>query len=373
MKIQTPELDARVKERVQGAEARGLQGALNRLFGITHQPNIVTDPRGFKRVTQGEPYPEGAVFENLLEAYETFSGDLGAVRLGDSRVTQILDLPTWPSVFSSTLNQLLIEDYGETDYRWRDVVTSATRAENFHLLERFRTQAFADLPEVGEDAAYLEATVGGDEKYEYGVSTRGAKLTVTREAIIDDKVGAVTNTVAKLGRSAWRTFARAVWNLAISNATYGVDGKAWFDVDHGNLGSTALSVANLTAAAAIFAQKEPGSNDRLGLNGPFLLVVPVELENTARCLNVSDQIEGAPNPWRGRFGINGERIFVNPLLTDANDWFLFDVSGTVQIICGSRGGQESKRSRRRRRKRGKRIRLALCAGEGAAAALDGPN
>ncbi len=333
MKIQTPELDARVKERVQGAEARGLQGALNRLFGIAHQPKIVADPRGFKRVTQGEPYPEGAVFETLLEAYETYTGDLGALRVGASRVTQILNLPTWPSVFGSTLNQLLIRDYGETDYRWRDVVTSATRADNFHLLERFRTQAFGDLPEVDEDAPYLEAAVRGDEKYEYGVSTRGANLTVTRGAIIDDRVAAITNAVAKLGRAAWRTFARAVWNLAVNNATYGVDGKSWFHSDHGNVGAAALSVASLTAAAAaIFAQKEPGSDDRLGLSGPFLLVVPVELENTARCLNASDQVESAPNPWRGRFGINGERIFVNPLLADADDWFLFDVSGRVQII-----------------------------------------
>jgi hypothetical protein len=98
----------------------------------------------------------------------------------------------------------------------------------------------------------------------------------------------------------------------------------------------ALSAASLTAArAAIFAQTEPGSTERLGLGGgPLLLAIPIELEATALPLNHVHFLDSSftLNPWMHRFGENNEQIFVNPLMTDANDWYLFDASGNVGLI-----------------------------------------
>jgi hypothetical protein len=158
---------------------------------------------------------------------------------------------------------------------------------------------------------------------------------VTRRAFLNNDVQGIQRAVEQLGRAAWRTLAKACWAKIINNDTYDVDGVALFHADHGNLGSTALSGASLTAARqAIFAQKEPGGDDRLGLGGgALLLVVPAELEATAIGINQWPGSGTEGNPWFHRFGAQNERIFANPLITsDANDWYLFDISGNVGIL-----------------------------------------
>jgi hypothetical protein len=96
-------------------------------------------------------------------------------------------------------------------------------------------------------------------------------------------------------------------------------------------------VTSLTAARqALFAQKEGNSDEPLGLSGPFLLVIPIELEDTALGINNSQSVpgttDGSANPWYHRFGDHGERIFTNPLLVDGDDWCLFDVGGNAGIV-----------------------------------------
>jgi hypothetical protein len=65
-----------------------------------------------------------------------------------------------------------------------------------------------------------------------------------------------------------------------------------------------------------------------------LLAVPIQLEEMARTLNISQiaDLDGQPNRWLGRFGPNCERIFAHPIFTDQLSWYLFDISGDVDII-----------------------------------------
>ena len=69
------------------------------------------------------------------------------------------------------------------------------------------------------------------------------------------------------------------------------------------------------------------------------MVIPIDLESTALPLNHVQFLgqsltDGSYtlNPWIRRFGDRNENIFVNPLFTDANDWYLFDTSGNVGLI-----------------------------------------
>jgi hypothetical protein len=331
MKPSIEELRARLEARQPDAP-EFYQRALDRLFGIDHEFKATPGPRGLQRVTMGAPYPPGVAFESLAEAYITATGDADLSHV--DRIALIYSGPTFLNALADTLNKLLLKDYAP-DYRWRDIVTSITSAPDFRALERVRVKYVADLPTVGADERYPEIVAKGDESLSYQVATKGANLTVTRRALLGNDVQDIERAVQQLGRAAWRTLAKAVWSKVISNDAYGVDGVPFFHGDHGNLGSGALSVANLTAAReAIFAQKEPGSDDRLGLSGPFLLVVPIELESTAIAINTAERIAATDdaNPWRGRFGANNERIFANPLLEDASDWYLFDVGGGVEII-----------------------------------------
>ncbi len=322
---------------ISAEKAERYQISLDKLFGIYNGLSVERRKNGLKRVVQGAAYPvEIAAFAALAQAYILYTGDAGFDRVGVMRSTQVFSGATFPEALANTLNKLLLPDY-QTDYRWRDIV-NITAANDFRPQTRVRVDYVSDLPDVTEDQPLTEVTVSGSESVSFSVVQKEVLLFITRRALMNDDVKAIGRTVEQIGRACWRTLARRVWNTVISNAAYGVDGVAMFHATHGNLGAAALSDASLTAArAAIFSQTEPRSTECLGLSGPFLLVVPIALEATALAIN--NTISAA---WYHRFGENGERIFANPLLTDVNDWYLFDVSRNVPILeIGFLMGQEN--------------------------------
>jgi hypothetical protein len=314
-----------------------LQVALDKTFGLTHRVELVAGPNGLLRVTRGSALPsEIPAFSGLREAYVTFTGDTDVLKLKESRLSQTFSTFSFPNALANTMNGLLAKGYGEVDYRWRDIVTTVTSPSNFKTLERSRVRFVGDLEELAEDQPYEEVSDHGDEKFTYAVATRGKLLTITRRANLADNVQGIERSIEQLARAAARTLAKRVWDKVISNQAYGVDSLPVFHTDHGNLGAAALSVASLNAARlALFAQTEPGSDERLGLSGPFLLAVPIELEATAReikCEHIPGSLTYEGNAWYQRFGAVGERIFANPLFSDAGDWYLFDISRKVGIL-----------------------------------------
>jgi hypothetical protein len=202
-----------------------------------------------------------------------------------------------------------------------------------------------------EAADYAEIAAPSDVKVSYSVIQKGNLLTINRKAIINDDLRGIERMVGRLGRSARRTFARFVWAFWTSNATYDGDAKAWFHVDHANLASTALSAAQIEAhILLLMAQTEPGSAETLGLNFSggisnlgLYLVVPQALFGTALKENGREYLAAdfTPNPVRYAFGMQGERIIVNPLLTDATDWGIIrDPRDVESITVDFLGGQE---------------------------------
>lgn len=334
----TAEVPVAVTQVIRDQNER-MQIALDKTFGLTHAPQLVHGAHGLKRVVQGAILPyDVPAFDGLRDAYVRYTGDADLRYVGKSRVTQLVNMSTFENALANTLTHLLMKDYA-TDYRWRDVVTEITSPQNFKIQERVRAGYVADLAEVAEDGLYEEVPAFTDERVSYTVTQVGRTLTITRKVILADDIQAIKRLVDQLGRAAWRTLAKRVWVKLVSNDTYDVDGLPIFHADHGNLGADALSASSLTAAReAIFAQTEPGSSERLGLSGPWMLAVPIELEATALPINSCKVDPGTfsvtfqGNPWYHRFGPEGERIFANPLFSDANNWYLFDISGNVGII-----------------------------------------
>jgi len=314
---------------------------LAKTLGLTHQYYLEPVPHGLARVRQGAAFPEESEYRrysNLAEAYVDFSGDSNIGYFG-KRVTQIQGLASFEEALANVLNRMLIEDFAPADYRWKDIVTSITAPRDFRQNMRTRLVYVPDIPDVPEDQPILETPMPGTvdpESVTYTIDEKACMFSFTRRVLLSDDVGVILRGCKQLGRAAWRTLAKRVWNLLVNNTTYGGDGSAMFCAGHNNLGTVGLNGPALTAArAAIFAQTEPGGTDRLGLGGgPLLLAVPIELEEMARTLNTAQfsDLDGQPNRWLGRFGPNCERIFANPIFTNQLNWFLFDISRSVEII-----------------------------------------
>lgn len=286
----------------------------------------------------------------MQEAYVDFSGDSDIQHFG-KRVTQIEGMISFEEALANVLNRMLVEDFAPTDYRWKDIVTSIANIRDFRQNVRTRLSYVPDIGDLADDQPIPELEAAGagivdPESMTYTINQKACMFSFTRRVLINDDVGVIERGCKQLGRSAWRTLAKRVWNLLINNTTYGGDGSAMFCAGHSNLGAVGLNGPALTAArAAIFAQTEPGGPDRLGLgSGPLLLAVPIQLEEMARTLNVAqfEDLDGQPNRWLHRFGMNCENIFANPIFTDQLSWYLFDISGNVQIIeVGFLGGNQA--------------------------------
>jgi len=339
---------------------------LAKMFGIQHDVEFERVPNGLARVTQGKPFPTGRTyspFNSLSEAYIACSGDANINYLG-KRSWQNAALPGFGDLLANVMNRLLWADYGPTDYRWQEIVTSITAPRDFRQNVRTGLQYIPDLPSYTEDQPFAELATLADVQGQvtYNVNERGGLLSFDRRVIINDDVSLIKRWVEMVKRSVWRTLAKRVWSLISSNSTYGADGVALFNAAHGNAtsgGGAALSAAMLTTARnAMFAQTEYNGKDNLGLGGgPLLLAVPIALEATAIQINrapwlsltltgnvgAASNATATPtlNEWKHRLGKDNENIFANPLLANTQDWYLFDTSQKVQIIeVGFLNGQQ---------------------------------
>jgi len=297
-----------------------LEIALCKTFGVTKDEKGADLPA------------EIPAFTGIRHAYVEFTGDAEVTgRPNQTRLSAIFNNAGFPNALANTMTRQLIRDYAAVDYRWRDIVSTIGRADNFKTQERIRVGYFGDLATVDPEAAdYAELAAYTDEKISLAVIQKGNVVTVTRKMIINDDLNTIMKVNQRLARSAARTLAKRVWNVPIANPNYDVDGVALFHATHNNLGSTVLGSAALTAAEELmFKQTEKDSNERLGLRA-YLLAVPIELWDEARDLNQATQ--GGANQWFHRFGENNERIIVNPLQTDATDWILLANPAEVETI-----------------------------------------
>ncbi|MBI2815460.1 MAG: Mu-like prophage major head subunit gpT family protein [Acidobacteria bacterium] len=294
------------------------QVALDKLFGLRQGPD-------------GRDYDAAAPsFLGIQEAYIAMTGDRSLQwEPPAGRITEEWNSTGFANALGNTLYRRLIQDYREVDYGLDLLIPS--REPHRIALKDFRTHEIVRVGDLGdltavdpEDDDWPEIAAPTDEKVTIAAVQFGGLITVTRKTIINDDIGLVGKIAARLGRAARRTMAQRVYNLLVNNAAI-YDAVAFFHATHNNLGNSALSADALDAVrSAMRNQTEKDSGKRLGI-GPSILVVPSELEGVAKITNTRQYVDSnfTPNKVQHMFGNNNERVVVTPLLTDANDWYVF--------------------------------------------------
>ena len=270
-----------------------------------------------------------APFTSLREAYSFVTGDINCTfgaNGGFLRTSEAIAMADFPNLLKNSMTKLAIQDYREIGMNGLDLIyTVGKPITDFKTQERVRDGYFGDIPVVAEGGLYQELAKPTDELISFAVSKRGGLLTISEETIRTDDLGKVSGFPKKIARAGRRTLKQYITNFVVNNPLYDGDGVAVFAAGHSNLGAAALSVTELNArAVALFKQTEKDSNKPLGLMLHWLMI-PVELRAIAYAINQSEQWinggVGEANPWYHAFGANNERIIVNELLTDANDWY----------------------------------------------------
>lgn len=297
---------------------------------------------------------------NYLDAdpYEMFSSFCTKYDSGrhHSKLQESLGTADWGQVFADVFYLQMIQSYkASPDYdKWRLITSDIESVPDFRTRHWTRIGGYADFSTVAERATYPTLTSPGDEEVTYAVQKYGGIDDISMEMILGDRLGQVRRLPQLMAYAAARTLYKFVFDLVTtSNPTMDYDATPLYHANHGNTGTTALSVSGLDAVVvAMRSQTAFGqSQEILGTrNAPKLIIVPNELEGRVkRILNPSEAYTAAiAANWDTDTGMDPQRFkdsnigyHVYDQLTDANDWWVVaDPAMVPTLVVGFLNGRQ---------------------------------
>ena len=190
----------------------------------------------------------------------------------------------FPSVLQDIASRTLVDAYMETAETFEDF-TASTSLSDFRSSERNGLLEFGELDKRPEGGEYKYKTLD-DFKEKISLDTFGNKFSITREAIINDDLGAFVAIPQKMGRMARRTVGAKVFEIFATNPSM-ADGVSFMHAAHGNLAAAgeALSTASVDAALTAMALNKGRNKDNDAMQPmgvvPDILLVPMALRSRA--------------------------------------------------------------------------------------------
>lgn len=239
----------------------------------------------------------------------------------------------FPNVCLDAQHKLLLKAFRGVEGSWRTLAKKGDLAD-FKPHNRVWLGEAQDLLKRAPGGPY-KSTPMSDYKYAIQLETFGRTFNLLRETVINDDLNAFQEAPAKLGRAAARTAAKIFTKILETNAIC-YDGTALFTSGHANQSSTALTadtagISALQAATlAIYNAKDPGTNEKMGLQAKYLLV-PAELAEIATWLLSAQSLVG------GLTGIPSSNPLqqpkLSPKLTLVVDPFLTQFTGRWYVLA----------------------------------------
>lgn len=216
----------------------------------------------------------------------------------------------FPILLENAMHRTLQQAYAAAADTWRRFCAVGS-VSDFRDHPRYRLAALQNLQTTNELGEFKNATIPDSEKARVRIGTKGMIINLSRQAVINDDLGAFIGLSAQLGRAAARTIEADVYALLALNAGLGPvmdDGFTLFHASHGNIGTgAALSQDSVEADRVLMVQqKEPGGQDYLALQ-PAVLLVPAGLRAKAIEINGAEFNEATnkgdrrPNAVRGLY------------------------------------------------------------------------
>lgn len=237
----------------------------------------------------------------------------------------------FPILLENTMHKALQAAYALQALTWSRFCATGN-VSDFRAQNRYRLGSFGTLDSLNELGEFANKTIPDGEKASITAGTKGNIINLSRQAIINDDLGAFVGLAAMLGRAAGRTVEADVYALLALNAGLGPvmgDGKTLFHADHGNLTTgAALAMAAIDAdRVAMASQKDVSGNDYLDLR-PAVLVVPIGLGGTARSINEAQYDPDTANKLQKPNVVNGlfRDIVDTPRLSGTRRYLFADAS-----------------------------------------------
>lgn len=230
-------------------------------------------------------------------------------------------------LLANIANKSLRSGYEGTPNTYEPFVTKRV-ARDFKEITSIVLGNGGTLQKVNEHGEYKGTTLS-ETAESYKVETYGLIVGKTRQLMINDDLGGLTEIPARLGVRAREKENEVFWNLFISNQIMKEDGEALFSAAHNNVGTGAISVASIgTGRQAMRLQKD--LDGELTSTMPKYLIAPAALETVAEQFlgNINPQQNGQVNPFTNKL-----QLVIEPRLdaASATQWFLAGDKAMVSI------------------------------------------
>lgn len=262
--------------------------------------------------------------ECLVRAGQPVSGNILDI------VGRALTTSDLPNILANVASKSLLEGWDAANETWSQWCAEGSLPD-FKAATLARAGEADDLDEVKEGAEYEYGSLD-DTKETVQLTTYGKLFAITRQAIINDDLGQITEVPSKMGEAAARKIGDLPYAVLIANSAMG-DNTALFHTDHGNLASSAaaIDVTPLNVAFKSMAiQTDLSGKRRLNIRPTFLLA-PVSIMGAAEQFFKTDKIGGVSNKP------NLANIYAGDVLTRIYEARLDDGSVTAWFLAGPKG------------------------------------
>jgi hypothetical protein len=196
-------------------------------------------------------------------------------------------------------------------------IARQSTARNFKAKASVQLSAGPKLELVNEHGEFKRGSLSeGSESYR--VATFGKVFAITRQALVNDDLGAFDAIGRILGAASAEFEAEFLVKLLESNPAMS-DNNSVFHATHGNLlTAAALSVDSLSAARLALRMQKGLADEPIAV-APKFLVVPAALETKAEQVlaTLAAATVDEVNPFSQRLS-----LIVEPRLTDPKAWFV---------------------------------------------------
>ena len=272
--------------------------------------------------------------EMVIRSGQRAGGDIRTI------VGRALTTTDMPQLLVETSRRTLMEAYEQAPETWRDWCETGT-ATDFKAGKALGLEGDVALKRIPEYGEYTDGRLAENAE-EYRVETFGRKLVISRQAIINDDLGALTDMPRMYGEACAALVGDVAYAALIDAALKMGDGKPLFDSAHRNLFTGkggAPTVENL-GAVVTGMELQQDSFGRVVTIQPRFFIAPIALKTACESF-FNTQITGGPvvgtqaqplvhNPYGGDFF---RRIYDRRLDLDAaTTWYLAAARSTVKVF-----------------------------------------
>lgn len=233
----------------------------------------------------------------------------------------------FPGILSNVAHKSMAQAYQSAPTTYQ-LWTAQGSNSDFKDATRYRLSEADTLEKLNESGGFKAGGVT-EGAAKTSIATYGRMFSLTRQAIINDDMGALQQLPAIYGAAARRMINKMVYKMLQSNPK--VEGAQLFHADHKNLCAEDISIEGLAKMKAAMAkQKNIKGAEYLNIQ-PAFLICPVELEVQAAQLisSVVDptKANATPNPFANKMTVISE-----PELEDAKAFYLAAAAGIAPTI-----------------------------------------